>query len=267
MVDWKECPLCEDSFNVMVFLMHLAGCYFKYCLTNNIAVLCTCPSCKGERTHPTPININNNNNNNYFSPTQLQAHSQTHSQTHTNSHHCTCESCSTHSPSIESPLAPSSSTSQKSNEATIDQVQGNTCICCGRKRENKLPGITKVGRYREFRVCMKGELKEKEPRKIIEQRMDAELKKAKESGDAPPAGYEPDSQDPDAQTITIENNKNCAGYLDDDGQKLCNAECSELLSYETSDGKNTYYFCKSSHFLRYAVKHATGSRKKKKKNN
>lgn len=46
------CNLCEDSIDLISFMMHVPKCYRSKCLAAQTLPLCTCNLCKSERSHP-----------------------------------------------------------------------------------------------------------------------------------------------------------------------------------------------------------------------
>ena len=103
-------------------------------------------------------------------------------------------------------------------------------------------------------LCKKGHVsKEFKATELI---FNKEIEFLQSTGDRNPADYDTSSQEKGQPAVTSEHA--CDGLLQN--ESVCGASCSNLLSVVQ---EKTFYFCKSSHYMRWCTKNYSKGQKPK----
>jgi hypothetical protein len=223
------CPICSQQLPQLTPLHHLAICIHDYCSSQNISPPCTCPFCRGRRSHPSTIASDQQSELQqqiHFTPQQQQQ------QVQHDSSSATSESRKRPHPSLD-----------------VEVLTGEKCIYCNaskNKRNRHIPLIL-IGCFRRIMICKKSHLtQDNNKTQTVVRQLEEEVANVKEK-DSPIDIC--DEGEPTYEGIS----GSCDGYKKKRGQyEPCNQQCDDIIRIEQSE--ETAFFCCISHAFSYLIK-------------
>jgi hypothetical protein len=147
------CNCCDKEISSKLHLAHVPFCYYTSCKEAGIEPYCTCPQCKGKKTHDSSPSL--------------------------------AEEIGVNSRKRKSGISPQISPTQTTVETPL--LQGKNCLSCNQYRSPSsvsLPYIF-IGSYRTAMICKKQHITVASDFRAIEKILEEELKIVQTEGDTP----------------------------------------------------------------------------------
>jgi len=230
-----KCNLCGVDTPAMTFLIHVPKCFRQCCLAANIVPLCTCNSCKAERTHP----------RNTMDGVTRKRRAGTQNQ---------------NEPSIKKSASYATEEIRQEKrplylqDQSYNKLCGKICIVCGSRTSSQTATLC-IGKYRKIIICKKSHLTYDEEARNLCAAIEHEVSLIRTLGDLASVFRGTPNLDnlTEEPAPVIEDSAQCDGYSDLLNMKSCTTKPDGIL-FLTAEGI-TKRFCRPKHALCYLLEH------------